>query len=408
MDSNISNLSNDSSSLAKDLLEIVKAYVLPLSSREGGIDPDVLCSLFDQLNKNQFLCYFLKIFFQMDDKKEDVFSFEGARNIESFDDLYSLLSNNSNNKKSIDLILQGVNYIKNKAKKFPKWLDIEKIIELLVTKEPFLQSIFCKKHIVKDLLKGVSVTEDESTAYEYYIGLQGFTVHFSNYLRIATDFLVNTNEEKFKKAVNENLLNSKYCKSLNERSGNLISSIDLTNIDFIYTFNYTNISEKLYEEKGIKIIHVNGSCQYRDEIFGYSSKEKNKISNNYALMFEKRTQRIVKNVQVLDASAFQDPSYNVVIYGHSCSPADADVLREFFNNDKVKMIVILCLDIDDLKEKYKNLIEILGRDELSRMTSNIQGQRVFFAVCDQNDEYLLEKKIKTASPISVEHLVMKV
>ena len=100
--------------------------------------------------------------------------------------------------------------------------------------------------------------------------------------------------------------------------------------------------------------------------------------------FEKYYLRVLKETDdrylewIKYANNKENPLTEVTIYGHSLSPFDGDVLREFITADNA-VTTVYCRDEVDRREKIKNLAAILGRERFIELASGYQ-RRVRFEI----------------------------
>lgn len=304
------------------------------------------------------------------------------------------------------------------------WLDVERFIEYLVLKESdALQNKFYPKSLFRvnngflGNLRGADIKNDSSIARIYYNYLQIFTEEFCKYLTSQFDYIKSKNDITFfveDEIYRASLSHVKYNYLQNlifsSRNGftNLLRD-GIKGIDFIHQinaiidFNYsltTRILEKTiteetdFEEKPllgeyVGITKVNGSCQNdgygSTAIFGYTRKE-NKINssdlNIEAFKFEKQTQRILKGVKRLDIEKIEKGGFNLIIFGFSCAPADADVLKPLLTSSVLKVAVVLCHTENEMLSIYKNLTDILGEQNINHLLRQTKdfSQRLFLVV----------------------------
>lgn len=304
------------------------------------------------------------------------------------------------------------------------WLDVERFIEYLVLKESdVLQNKFYPTSLFRvnkgflGNLRGADIKNDSSIARIYYNYLQIFTEEFCKYLTSQFDYIKSKNDITFfveDEIYRESLSHVKYNYLQNlifsSRNGftNLLRD-GIKGIDFIHQinaiidFNYSlttrilekNITEETdFEEKPllgeyVGITKVNGSCQNdgygSTAIFGYTRKE-NKINssdlNIEAFKFEKQTQRILKGVKRLDIEKIEKGGFNLIIFGFSCAPADADVLKPLLTSSELKVAVVLCHTENEMLSIYKNLTDILGEQNINHLLRQTKdfSQRLFLVV----------------------------
>lgn len=154
----------------------------------------------------------------------------------------------------------------------------------------------------------------------------------------------------------------------------------------IIDFNYSNTSENTFNYNYVQhnhfdFYHVNGRSDDFTAVFGYTNLEQEQV-NIEAFNFEKRTQRLIKNVQSVDYEALTSKPFNLFIFGHSCSPADKDVFEPLLTSNNLNIVVVYCYSEKDKLSIYKNLCEILGyklMDHLTRQTEKL-SKRLFWAI----------------------------
>lgn len=300
------------------------------------------------------------------------------------------------------------------------WLDVERFIEYLVLKESdVLQNKFYPKsnNKVKNCFLNNLIDEDikndTSTANEYFCNLQKFTDEFCCYLSThfeltivdeTSNFVNKSNFSHAKSLLLQNLIIIDL-KGKDELSEANIKGIDIAHhINSIIDFNYSRTTDILkdtilgeiqFNERDklqgsyLDITHVNGSCKLEGEkntaIFGYSRNEQKVDSselNIEAFKFEKGSQRILKNVKTLDFEKIEQGGFNLIIFGFSCAPADADVIKPLLTSSELKVAVVLCHTENEMLSIYKNLTDILGTktiNNLLRKTTKLT-QRLFLIV----------------------------
>lgn len=304
------------------------------------------------------------------------------------------------------------------------WLDVERFIEYLVLKESdVLQNKFYPKSnnrvkncFLSDLIDS-DIKNDTSTANEYFCNLQKFTDEFCSYLATHFELTITKGNSNFcntsgishpKSILLQNLININL-KDKEDLSQAGIKGIDIVHkISSIIDFNYSRTTDLLkdtilgkiqFNERDkiqgsyLDITHVNGSCKLESKkntaIFGYSRNEQKVDSselNIEAFKFEKGSQRILKNVKALDFEKIEQGGFNLIIFGFSCAPADADVIKPLLTSPELKIAVVLCHTENEMLSIYKNLTDILGTktiNHLLRKTTK-HTQRLFLIVNSQS------------------------
>lgn len=163
----------------------------------------------------------------------------------------------------------------------------------------------------------------------------------------------------------------------------------LSSIDKVLSFNYTNTFERLYGNHfQVEIDYIHGKADISKDIhtnnmvLGINEYLKGEEQNENIefIAFKKFYQRIYKETGceykdwVAEIKADNDAlnkenvkQHNLFIFGHSLDITDRDVLRDLILNDNVQT-VIFYKDKEDLGRKIANLVRILGQDELIKRT----------------------------------------
>ena len=287
------------------------------------------------------------------------------------EDLYELLSNYQ---KIIEKSL------KNAEKTCNSWTDVEQFIEYVVLGNHDLQ---CKFDSIKGAFGDLQFLKDvPNKSSDIYKGLQSFCNEFSLYFTAAQKTNdISTNYNKWNQLVDfknvSEIINKVYSDSLKVRSKKIIDNISFLYLKSIIDFNYTKTTDILVElyEANLKsnmdynapfIYHINGEIDSNNLIFGYGRNKNIEVSKE-CLCFEKFTQRVIKNTQFVDYKNLLADKYNVLIFGHSCSLADRDVIEKLLSSDKLGVAVIYCHDIPSLISISNNLQEILGQDRIETL-----------------------------------------
>lgn len=273
------------------------------------------------------------------------------------------------------------------------WLDVESLIQFVVMPNELLNKRFLREPIarncIENIIKRLDIALDIENSEKLFNSLQSFTDHFCEFLSLQED----TNLPdcvSVHLSIFENYELS-FC-SENVRFENIVDYIDvfLKSITSVVDFNYTLTSKHIFDDVHKKaeggpskfsIFHVNGSINYsgNNAIFGYTKTSPNLVNVN-AFKFEKRSQRQLKDVNSPDFYTLTKNKYNLIIFGHSCSPADADVIRPLLLSPNLNVVVIFCYSQEDKLSIYKNLDEILGAenlDHLTRQTNDLENKLIW-------------------------------
>ena len=275
------------------------------------------------------------------------------------------------------------NYIQNSE--YQNWMDLESFIELLVTGNEYLKSKF---GIPKDSNSNAApyLFNKHRQALEYSEGLEEFCLMFEKYISLINKDTLNT--------YNVDDLTAPYQNSFQKRNkGEDIKLLDISKVDAVFSYNYTDTFDKLFPKlsENSCIYYINGKVlgdfdSIRTEsqiVFGYTRDNKKVDVSPKCLIFEKDKQRFLKNIPMYNYNeVLGDKPFNIVIFGHSCSPADGDVFRTIFNNPKLNKAVICCYDKVSMTSAYENLVKLLDESPSCNITINdlIINKKVLFCL----------------------------
>lgn len=273
------------------------------------------------------------------------------------------------------------------------WLDVESLIQFVVMPNELLNKRFLREPIarncIENLIKRLDIALDIENSEKLFNSLQSFTDHFCEFLSLQED----TKLPDCVRALASILENYELsCCRVNVGFENIVDFMDvfLNSITSVVDFNYTLTSKHIFDAvhtlaeewpSKFSIFHVNGSINNsgNNAIFGYTKTSQNPVNVN-AFKFEKRSQRQLKDVNSPDFYALTKNKYNLIIFGHSCSPADADVIRPLLLSPNLNVVVIFCYSQEDKLSIYKNLDEILGSeklDHLTRQTNDLENKLIW-------------------------------
>lgn len=135
----------------------------------------------------------------------------------------------------------------------------------------------------------------------------------------------------------------------------------------VYSFNYTNTCEVLYNNSMVDHIHGNTNT---DIVLGINPDDKDEFGtvDTTFLQFKKYFQRVFYNTDIdflksIDYSRMTPRSNdnNLTVIGHSLDSTDEDVIRQIFHF--AKTIKILYHNETSVKKQIENLIRMYGKDE---------------------------------------------
>lgn len=77
-----------------------------------------------------------------------------------------------------------------------------------------------------------------------------------------------------------------------------------------------------------------------------------------------------------------------MILGHSCSPADKDIIYPLLSSPNLRFAIIFCHSTDAKLSIYKNLNDILGPeklDHLTRQTTELNNRLIWAVLKDKKN-----------------------
>lgn len=298
------------------------------------------------------------------------------------------------------------------------WMDVESIIECLLTKNEHLLTRFSyfyerdKDPSQKDIstsfgyslfsyCKWLNLKNDLESAYEMREALKQFTHEFCKFIQIQVDHV------KEQKDLVESLkieLNKEIELYKSGQDATFIEKVDIfSNIRDVLNYNYSSLTELFNEYTNITL-HVNGKSLDETAIFGInedSCTSQNVVQlyqeqqNKYCTYLFKQSQRVLKHVLGFNFDSLKSYKYqyysqhignegidgfNLIIYGHSCSPADFDVIKTLLTHPNLRVAVVLCYNEEAMLSAYHNIRTMLGPQKIAEMmqVSSKMEKRLFF------------------------------
>ena len=298
------------------------------------------------------------------------------------------------------------------------WMDVESIIECLLTKNEHLLTRFSylyerdKEPSQKDIstsfvcslssyCKLLNLKNDLEKAYEMREALKQFTHEFCKFIQIQVDHVKEQKDliESLKIELNEEIDLYK-----SGQDATFIKKVDLfSNIHYVFNYNYSSLAE-LFQEYSNNTLHVNGKSEDETAIFGINEdtcfsqngfQQYQEQQNKYCTYFFKQSQRVLKHVlgfnyENLNSLSHEYNSthctnqtvcgFNLIIYGHSCSPADFDVIKTLLTHPNLRVAVVLCYNKEAMLSAYHNIRTMLGPQKIAEMmqVSSKMEKRLFF------------------------------
>ena len=153
-----------------------------------------------------------------------------------------------------------------------------------------------------------------------------------------------------------------------------VEKLQVLNIDKVLSFNYTNTYERLYGNSEVEYDYIHGKANIEhdietcDLVLGideYLTGERKDQDNEY-IEFKKFYQRIFKRTgcrYLTWLKQSQEERLNIYIFGHSLDVTDKDILRQLILA-RHAYTTIFYIHKSDLKNQIKNLVKVIGEDEL--------------------------------------------
>ena len=163
-----------------------------------------------------------------------------------------------------------------------------------------------------------------------------------------------------------------------------LQKLSLIKHGFAFTFNYTNLCEKIYGLSNDKVCHIHGLLE-KDIILGVNPDDKDKIEsiNTRFLAFKKYYQRVYHNTErefltlkkkvkdEVDSCGIDlignSCSVPITLYvvGHSLDKSDEDVIKKLI--DMVTEVIVYCYNDKDVATHIRNLINIYGKEKFEEL-----------------------------------------
>lgn len=304
------------------------------------------------------------------------------------------------------------------SSKINGWMDVESIIECLLTKNEHLLmrfSYFYEQdnelsqkdmstsigYSLSSYCKWLNLKNDLENAYEMREALKQFTHEFCKFIQIQVEHVKGQLDllESLKIELNKEI---ELYKS--GQDATFIEKVDLfSNIRDVLNYNYSSLSE-LFQEYSNNTLHVNGKSEDETAIFGINEDSctsqhvvqfYQEQQNKYCTYFFKQSQRVLKHVLGFNFDSLKSykhkrysqhignqdtEGFNLIIYGHSCSPADFDVIKTLLTHPNLRVAVVLCYNEEAMLSAYHNIRTMLGPQKIAEMmqASSKMEKRLFF------------------------------
>lgn len=287
------------------------------------------------------------------------------------------------------------------------WMDVESIIECLLTKNQHLLTRFSRDYdlnvttkrssrdTLSDYCEKLNLKDNQENAHNMLLALKQFTHEFCKFIQIQVEHVKEQQDLKKTLKIELNKEIELYKSGLDAP---FIKKVDLfSNIRDVLNYNYSSLSE-LFLEYSNNTLHVNGKSEDETAIFGINEeigKEDQNTQNKYSTYFYKQTQRVLNLIQVVNYENLNSilheyntkhfgkktlRGFNLIIYGHSCSPADFDVIKNLLTHPNLRVAVVLCYNEEAMLSEYHNIRTMLGPQKIAEMmqVSSKMEKRLFF------------------------------
>lgn len=153
-----------------------------------------------------------------------------------------------------------------------------------------------------------------------------------------------------------------------------VDELQQLDIQKVLSFNYTNTYERFYASSTVEYDYIHGKANLShdldtcDLVLGideYLTGERKDKDNEY-IEFKKFYQRIYKHTgcrYLTWLKQSQEERLNIYIYGHSLDVTDKDILRQLILAPHAHT-TIFYVHRSDFKNQIKNLVKVIGEDEL--------------------------------------------
>lgn len=298
--------------------------------------------------------------------------------------------------KNLETFLFMVNKEFSDNNRINLWLDVESVIEMVITDSDELK----KKYNFK-----FDFERDALFIESFLNGLDLFEDLLAQYLKTEEENL-DKNSDEYQNFFNK--IQNGFIESLKKRSHLRIEDLDISNPSIILNYNYTNVAAGLFnaQNKKPKFYYINGSLEIDDNIkvsevntnivVGYTKPPYSRVNKDFTSC-EKLSRRVIKNTQYVDIETIlnkkiydgtcnghgEDWYFDLTIIGHSCGLADSDVLKPLLSSKYLKTAVILCHTIRDLISIYNNIKAMLDKEvfsELMQFSTDKVTHNLYFAV----------------------------
>lgn len=158
--------------------------------------------------------------------------------------------------------------------------------------------------------------------------------------------------------------------------------------DRLLSFNYTSTYTENYngfDVTNFECCYIHGETTRNNLVLGFDDHYFESGQSNIKLVpFEKYYQRLVNRndnvyLQWLEDLSETSEVSELIIFGHSLTPSDGDILKKFICSSMVKTTIYYC-DEDDRARKLANLAVILNPDTLISFVGGLNPRIKFIKI----------------------------
>lgn len=272
-----------------------------------------------------------------------------------------------------------------------KWIDFEEeIMNVLSYIDEYFSVISTLKyldiinyHLSNRTIKFISIfNKDEKPEFILKIGAKDFSFDALELKEQKKRFVNHVLEDLNRLIICINVYMLEFVSSIKCRYySHQISELCISSYIYLLNFNYTDTFKCIYDKRKIKYIHsVHGNARENNIVLGVPD---DSFEDTEYVYFQKYFQRIQKKTGSFYKDWISDvfkptPSNlttssdysRVYIFGHSLAETDKGILKDFFNNEHIREIVIFYHNQSAYEEMVINLIKVFGKDFVIKNTGS--------------------------------------
>lgn len=162
-----------------------------------------------------------------------------------------------------------------------------------------------------------------------------------------------------------------------------------TKINKFYTFNYTPTLENFYNISDVSYLHGKYNFENNNIVLGIDEVDE-ELQNDKIFMFTKYYQKLFNDTDYIFLSEMKSTSKydgldkDFILFGHSLADNDQNYIKELFSvtlQRENNTITILFYSLSDKAQKLKNLLKIIGREDIEFL---MKLKRLIFVEINDN------------------------